>query len=48
MQGSDAIAHLVKSLENTELGSKGRYRETLREEFLRRGQERMLAGAPPR
>ena len=48
MQGSDVIAHLVKSLENTEAGNKGRYREILREEFLRQGQERILAGAPPR
>jgi UDP-N-acetylglucosamine acyltransferase len=48
MQGSDAIAHLVKSLENTEAGNKGRYREILRAEFLRLGQERILAGAPPR
>jgi UDP-N-acetylglucosamine acyltransferase len=47
MQGSDVIAHLVKSLENTEAGNKGRYREILREEFLRRGRERILAGAPP-
>ena len=48
MHGSDVIAHLVKSLENTEAGNKGRYREVLREEFLRQGQERILAGVPPR
>jgi UDP-N-acetylglucosamine acyltransferase len=48
MQGSDVIAHLVTSLENTEKGNKGRYRENLREQFLREGQERILAGAPPR
>ena len=48
MQGSDVIAHLVTSLENTEKGNKGRYRESLREQFLRQGQERILAGAQPR
>lgn len=48
MQGSDALAHLVQSLENTEAGNKGRYREVLRPEFLRLGQERILAGAQSR
>lgn len=47
-QGSDALAHLVQSLENTEAGNKGRYREVLRAEFLRLGQERILAGAQSR
>ncbi len=48
MQGSDALAHLVQSLENTESGNKGRYREVLRPEFLRLGTERILAGAQSR
>lgn len=33
---------LIEALQNTELGSKGRYRETLRDEFVRLGQERVL------
>ena len=39
------VRELVEALRNTELGSKGRYRETLREEFLRLGQERVFGGA---
>jgi hypothetical protein len=35
----------VRSLENTESGIKGRYREILREQFLRAGQERILSAA---
>jgi hypothetical protein len=35
----------VRQLEQTELGAKGRYRESLREQFLKLGQERILAGA---
>lgn len=42
------IQHLVRSLENTESGIKGRYREVLREQFLRAGQERLLSAAPAR
>lgn len=48
MQGSEVLAHLVQSLENTESGNKGRYREVLRPEFLRLGTERILAGAQSR
>ncbi|MEW6072391.1 MAG: acyl-ACP--UDP-N-acetylglucosamine O-acyltransferase [Planctomycetota bacterium] len=39
------VRGLLESLQQTELGSKGRYRETLREQFLRRGRERVLGGA---
>jgi hypothetical protein len=38
------VLDLVESMQRTELGAKGRYRETLRSEFLRRGQERILSG----
>jgi UDP-N-acetylglucosamine acyltransferase len=41
MVGSPLVSNLVKSLEQTELGAKGRYRESLREEFLRMGAERI-------
>ena len=40
------VRDLIEALQNTELGSKGRYRETLRDEFLRLGRERMFGGAP--
>jgi len=43
MPDSPLIAHLIRSLENTERGTKGRYRESLREEFARLGNERILA-----
>ncbi len=43
MEGSPLVSNLVKSLEQTELGAKGRYRESLREEFLRIGSERIGA-----
>ncbi|HED64386.1 MAG TPA: acyl-ACP--UDP-N-acetylglucosamine O-acyltransferase [Planctomycetes bacterium] len=39
------VQELIDALRRTELGSKGRYRETLREEFRRLGLERVLAGA---
>ncbi len=42
------IQHLVRSLENTESGIKGRYREILREQFLRAGQERILSAGTTR
>ena len=42
------VQRLVRALEQTDLGQKGRYRESLRAEFLRLGQERLLAGAPAR
>jgi UDP-N-acetylglucosamine acyltransferase len=41
MEGSPLVSNLVKSLEQTELGAKGRYRESLRAEFLRLGSERI-------
>ncbi|MEM7515418.1 MAG: hypothetical protein AAF368_00650, partial [Planctomycetota bacterium] len=42
-QASPELIHLVESLENTERGMKGRYRESLREDYRRRG-ERLLEG----
>ncbi len=45
---SRLVGHLVRSLENTEKGAKGRYRESLRAEFLKQGQERVLAETPGR
>ena len=36
------VQMLVESLRKTELGPKGRYRETLREEFLRQGRRDIL------
>lgn len=41
----DLVRELIESLQRTELGAKGRYRETLREEFMRAGRERVLGGA---
>ncbi len=35
------VAHLVESMRRTELGAKGRYRESMREEFAKAGQERL-------
>jgi UDP-N-acetylglucosamine acyltransferase len=43
MPSSPLVAHLIRSLENTERGTKGRYRESLRAEFARLGNERILA-----
>jgi len=45
---SKLVMNLVHALEDTEKGAKGRYRESRREEFLRQGQERILAGASTR
>lgn len=42
------VAELVQSLHNTELGSKGRFRETLREEFARAGSELIYGTASAR
>jgi UDP-N-acetylglucosamine acyltransferase len=39
------VLQLVESLERTEQGAKGRYREILRVEFARLGQERIYGGA---
>jgi UDP-N-acetylglucosamine acyltransferase len=36
------VSELVQALENTEMGRKGRHREALREDFLRRGQARIF------
>jgi UDP-N-acetylglucosamine acyltransferase len=47
--GADQLVmHLVQSLENTERGAKGRYRESLRETFARAGSQRILDGAASR
>lgn len=43
--GSPLVQRLVEALENTELGAKGRHRESMRAQFMRAGQERILAGA---
>lgn len=45
--GSGLVAQLLDSLARTELGAKGRYRESLREEFLREG-EKLIFAAPRR
>jgi len=42
MQEADFVQHLVRSLTNTEIGLKGRFRESKREEFARLGVERIL------
>lgn len=41
----ELVRELIESLQRTELGAKGRYRETLREDFMRVGRERVLGGA---
>ena len=41
--GGPLVQRLVQALRNTELGAKGRYRETLRDEFARLGAERIAA-----
>lgn len=46
--GSRLLDHLVASLANTEKGAKGRYRESLREEFRRVGVERVLGESATR
>ncbi len=38
------VVHLVDSMRRTEVGNKGRYRESLREEFARLGVRRILEG----
>ncbi|MCB9915783.1 MAG: acyl-ACP--UDP-N-acetylglucosamine O-acyltransferase [Planctomycetes bacterium] len=42
---SPSVRHLLESLERTERGKRGRYRESLREEFAREGAERIASGA---
>ena len=44
----DLGRHLIQSMTNTEIGLKGRYRESLREEFARLGADRILDGSPAR
>ncbi len=39
------VRHFVESLHRTELGPKGRFRETLREQFMAEGRERILGDA---
>lgn len=46
--GSAPVMRLVKELEQTDVGAKGRYRESLRAEFMRVGQERLLSAAGTR
>jgi UDP-N-acetylglucosamine acyltransferase len=46
--GSKSLEHLLASLSNTEKGAKGRYRESLREEFRRAGVERVLGESATR
>jgi UDP-N-acetylglucosamine acyltransferase len=38
------VLELVQALQNTEMGPKGRYRETLRESFHQQGRARILDG----
>jgi UDP-N-acetylglucosamine acyltransferase len=45
---SALVGELVRALRNTELGLKGRYRETLRDEFRRAGEELLLRSAVSR
>jgi len=45
MNTPDIVMRLVESLQRTERGKKGRWRESLREEFSRQGAERLAAGA---
>ncbi len=46
--GSPLVKQLVEALQRNELGAKGRYRESLREEFARLGAERIHGKAPIR
>ena len=41
------VARLVASLERTERGLKGRYRESLRQQFTEEGRQRILGAASP-
>ena len=43
--GSEVLGHLLQSLRKTEQGGKGRYRESMREDFARLGRERILGQA---
>jgi acyl-[acyl carrier protein]--UDP-N-acetylglucosamine O-acyltransferase len=45
---SPSVTRLVRELEQTDLGQKGRHRESLRAEFTRIGQERLLSAAGAR
>ncbi len=46
--GSEMVMRLVRELEQTDVGAKGRYRESLRADFGRLGQERLLSGSGAR
>jgi UDP-N-acetylglucosamine acyltransferase len=46
--GSEYLEHLLDALEGIELGQKGRYRESLREDFARQGVEAILQGRATR
>jgi hypothetical protein len=43
MKDSHLVTTLIAALEDTEIGAKGRYRESLREQFARAGAERILS-----
>lgn len=43
-EGSSPLANLLRSLRNTELGTKGRHRESLRAEFARVGEQFLAEG----
>jgi len=45
---SAVVMRLVRELEQTDVGAKGRYRESLRADFGRLGQERILSGSEAR
>lgn len=45
LQSSAFVQNLVESMSRTELGLKGRYRESLRQEFAELGVQRILEGA---
>lgn len=42
---SDLVRHLIQSMTRTEIGLKGRFRESLRAEFARLGADRILDGS---
>lgn len=45
-QGNPYVTNLIESMRRTEIGYKGRYRESLRDEFTRLGVQRVLEGDP--
>ena len=44
MHENALVRHLVESMTKTELGLKGRFRESMRDEFARLGVQRILEG----